>query len=104
MWHELTYGCRRLPRGKRRTALDAYLREVVQAAFPILPYDEVAATWHGHERSRLERIGRPAPYRDGQIAAIAHVNSLILVTANVKDFARFKELEVANWSLEPARR
>lgn len=104
VWHELTYGCRRLPRGKRRTALDTYLREVVQAAFPILPYDEVAATWHGHERARLERIGRPAPYTDGQIAAIAHVNSLILVTANVKDFARFKELEVANWSLEPARR
>ncbi len=98
VWHQLTYGCRRLPRGTRRTALETYLRDVVQAAFPILPYDEVAATWHGHERARLEHLGRPAPYTDGQIAAIAHVNGLILVTVNVKDFARFKELEVANWS------
>lgn len=103
VWHELTYGCRRLPRGKRRTALEIYLRDVVQAAFPILPYDEVAAAWHGHERARLERLGRPAPYTDGQIAAIAHVNDLILVTVNVKDFARFKELQVANWSKDPAR-
>jgi len=101
--HELTYGCRRLPRGKRRTALETYLRDVVQAAFPILPYDEVAATWHGHQRARLEHLGRSGPYADGQIAAIAHVNGLILVTINVKDFARFKELQVANWSKGPAR-
>ena len=25
VWHELTYGCRRLPAGKRRVALEAYL-------------------------------------------------------------------------------
>jgi len=104
VWHELTYGCRRLPRGKRRAALETYLRDVVQAAFPILAYDEVAATWHGHERARLERLGRPAPYADGQIAAIAHVSDLVLVTSNVKDFARFKELEVADWSTRSRRR
>ena len=50
------------------------------------------------ERARLEGLGRPAPYVDGQIAAIALVNDLVLVTANVKDFARFKALEVENWS------
>ena len=98
VWHELTYGCRRLPRGKRRDALDSYLHEVVQASFPILAYDEAAATWHGHERARLEALGRPAPFVDGQIAAIAHANGLALITLNVKDFARFKELDVADWS------
>ena len=35
---------------------------------------------------------------DGQIAAIARVNELVLVTVNVKDFARFKDVEVENWS------
>lgn len=98
VWHELTYGCRRLPGGKRRTALETYLRDVVRAAFPILAYDEVAATWHGHERARLEHLGRPAPYIDGQIAAVAHVNGLALVTINVRDFARFNDLEVVDWS------
>ena len=98
VWHELTYGCRRLPRGKRRATLEAYLRDVVQASFPILAYDEAAATWHGEERARLDALGRPAPFVDGQIAAIAQVHGLVLVTTNDKDFARFKGLRVENWS------
>ena len=98
VWHELTYGCRRLPKGKRRAALEAYVRDVVRGAFAILPYDEAAATWHGHERARLEALGRPAPFVDGQIAAIAHVHGLVLATTYEKDFARFKGLTVENWS------
>ncbi len=98
VWHELTFGCRRLPRGKRRAALETYLQDVILASFPVLAYDENAAHWHGIERARLEALGRPAPYIDGQIAAIASVNSLVLVTVNVRDFARFKGLAVENWS------
>ena len=98
VWHELTYGAKRLPRGKRRATLEAYLQDVIHVSFPILPYDEVAATWHGHERARLEKIGRTAPFVDGQIAAIAHANGLVLITANTKDFSGFKDLEVENWS------
>ena len=98
VWHELTYGCSRLPRGKRRSALETYLSDVVQACFPILPYDEVAAAWHGQERARLEHLGRPAAYGDGQIAAIAHTSGLALVTINTRDFSRFKDLLVENWS------
>ncbi len=98
VWHELTYRCHRLPRGKRRTALETYLQDVVLASFPVLAYDEAAARWHGHERARLEGLGRPAPYVDGQIAAIARVNELVLVTVNVKDFAGFNDVAVENWS------
>ena len=98
VWHELTYGCRRLPVGKRRVALEAYLEHVIRQSFPILPYDEAAATWHGHERARLEALGQPAPYIDGQIAAIACGHKLVLVTANTKDFARFKGLKVEDWT------
>ena len=103
VWHELTYGCRRLPRGKRRDALESYLHDVVQDSFPILAYDEAAATWHGYERARLEALGRPAPFADGQIAAIAHANGLSLITLHVKDFARFKELDVTDWSKSQGR-
>ncbi len=98
VWHELTYGCRRLPKGRRRAALEAYLRDVVHGSFPILAYDEAAAAWHGEERARLEALGRPAPFVDGQIAAIAHVNGLVLATTNHNDFARFRGLTVENWS------
>ena len=89
VWHELIYGCRLLPLGKRRTALESYLADVVQPSFAVLPYDEAAASWHGRERARLEALGRPAPCVDGQIAAIAHTNALVLVTVNTKDFGRF---------------
>ena len=98
VWHELTYGCRRLPKGKRRTAIEAYLRDVVRRSFPNLPYDEAAATWHGEERARLEALGKPAPFVDGQIAAVAHVHGLVLVTTNVSHFGRFTGLQVENWS------
>ena len=98
VWHELTFGCQRLPRGKRRNAVEAYLQDVVLASLAVLPYDEDAARWHGIERARLEGLGKPAPLVDGQIAAIAYVNQLTLVTINVKDFTRFKGVEVENWS------
>lgn len=103
VWHELTYGCQRLPKGKRRAALEEYLRDVVRGSFPNLAYDEAAATWHGEERARLEALGQPAPFVDGQIAAVAHVHGLVLVTTKDKDFVRFKGLAVENWSKRPRR-
>ena len=41
--------------------------------------------------------GRTPPYVDGQIAAIAKVNELILVTRNTGDFVEFVDLKVQNW-------
>ena len=97
VWHELVYGCSRLPPGKRRSALEDYLHGVVRRSFPILPYDDVAAEWHGRERARLEEGGRTPPFVDGQIAAIAHSQSLTLVTANTEDFRHFAELGLVDW-------
>ena len=104
VWNELTYGCERLESGKRKAELKAYLRDVVLKSFAILPYDQEAATWHALERARQERVGRPGPYVDGQIAAIAYVHDLILVTTNVKDFARFKGLTLEDWTAAAARK
>nr|WP_199315099.1 hypothetical protein [Planktothrix sp. FACHB-1355] len=42
-------------------------------------------------------LGKTPPFVDGQIAAIAKVNNLILVTNNVSDYADFLELQVENW-------
>ncbi len=36
------------------------------------------------------------------MAAIAYVHDLILVTANVKDFARFKGLALEDWTAASA--
>lgn len=99
VWHELAYGCARLAKGKRRSFLESYLNDVVRATLPILPYDELAATWHGAARARLEAEGRTPPFVDGQIAAVAKVNDLILVTLNEKDFSGFSGLSTENWSI-----
>lgn len=98
VWHELIYGIRLLPRGRRRTAITEYVQDVVGASFPILPYDATAAAWHGRERARLEKMGKPPPFVDGQIAAVAHTNDLILITRSANDFKKFDSLEVRDWS------
>ena len=97
VWHELQFGCRRMPAGKRRDALQDYLADVV-SAFEILPYDDLAAKLHAIERVRLELLGTTVPFVDGQIAAIAQINELVLVTDNVRDFAPFKAVSVENWA------
>jgi tRNA(fMet)-specific endonuclease VapC len=87
-----------MPEGRRRAALDDYLMQVVRLSFPILPYDEAAASRHAAERARLEAAGTPAAFVDGQIAAVAMANGLVLVTKNAKDFARYEDLQLEDWS------
>ena len=97
VWHELTYGAARLPPSAARTLIERYLREVVAPSMEVLPYDAAAAAWHAAERARLSRAGTPPSFADGQIAATALVNGCTLVTRNVRDFTRFRELAVRNW-------
>lgn len=98
VWHELRFGCLRLARSKRREAIERYLDDVVAVCFPVLEYERRAADWHARERARLVASGRTPPFVDGQIAAIARVNDLILVTANDADFAGFRGLTVRSWA------
>ena len=97
VWHELRFGCSRLPRSRRREVIERYLEEVVLPSFPILGYGWKEADWHARERARLTAAGRTPPFADGQIAAIAHVNSLTLVTSNIADFRAFEGLSVESW-------
>lgn len=98
VWHELRYGVARLPASKKRKAIEIYLDEAVRGALPILPYDDEAAAWHARQRARLERQVRTPTSADGQIAAIASVNGLVLLTANTRDFRLFEGLTLENWS------
>lgn len=97
VWHELRFGCARMAEGAKRRALEDYLDEVVAPFVPVLPYDAAAARFHAGERARLGGIGKPPPFVDGMIAAIAHTRELILVTHNVVDVAGFDGLQVIDW-------
>ena len=95
--HELHFGLARMPEGARKQQLTRYLNQVLRQLPAILPYDREAALWHAGERARLTSRGRTPPYADGQIAAIAKMNDLTLITRNTDDFAGFANLRVENW-------
>jgi tRNA(fMet)-specific endonuclease VapC len=97
VWHELVYGSERLPKSAKRRAVEHYLMNVVRPTLPILAYEERAAQWHAVERARLAAMGKTPPFVDGQIASVAIINDLTLVTMNTRDFAHFTNLTVTNW-------
>lgn len=98
VWHELLFGWERLPQSRKKKDISDYLFQVVQANIPFLPYDQAAAEWHARERARLVAIGKTPAFFDGQIAAVAKVNGLILVTANRSHFEGFEGLPMEDWS------
>ncbi len=97
VWHELLFGVARLPASRKREVIERYLEEVVLSSMPVLDYDREAAEWHAVERARLASRGETPAFVDGQIAAIAAVNDLTLVTLNTRDFSRFDGLAVVSW-------
>jgi tRNA(fMet)-specific endonuclease VapC len=97
VWHELRFGVERLPASRRRDVIARYLDQVVLPALPILDYGREAAEWHAAERAYLAGRGETPPFADGQIAAIASVHDLSVVTFNVGDFRRFRGLRVVSW-------
>ncbi len=95
--HEMVFGCHRLKVTRKRDFIKAYIAEVVTNTLTIFSYDEAAAIWHAKERARLVTLGQTPCFTDGQIASIAYVNDLILVTRNLSDFRIFQGLRVENW-------
>jgi tRNA(fMet)-specific endonuclease VapC len=97
-WHELVFGAKRLDPSRKRSTLEEFLEQVLGPSVPILAYDERAAEWHAAERARLSKLGKTPSFADGQIAAIAFVNDLILVTLNTADYQNFQGIELSDWS------
>ncbi len=97
VWHELQFGCQRMPQSRKRKIIISFLNDIVRRTMLILPYDDRAAEWHAKERARLSLEGETPSFGDGQIASIAKVNALILVTRNIHDFKPFSKLKVENW-------
>lgn len=87
--HELQYGMEILEDSKKKKILETYIKSI-QDTLPIFEYNVQAGIWHAKEKSRLSKLGKTPAFVDGQIASIAHVHNLKVVTKNTKDFKMFK--------------
>ncbi|QLQ31298.1 MAG: type II toxin-antitoxin system VapC family toxin [Candidatus Thiothrix singaporensis] len=97
VWHELMFGCQRLPISHKRSQLEHYFQDLLHSGLPVLAYTQTAAIWHAEERARLTNMGKTPAFADGMIAAIAHSHELTLVTRNISDFECFSGLRLDNW-------
>lgn len=97
VWHELWHGVKLLNDGMRKSELESYLNLLIDDGFTILPYCQDAAEWLADERVRLKSEGIIPSKYDSEIAAVASVNQLTLVTRNTDDFSFFHDLSVENW-------
>lgn len=65
-----------------------------------LPFDDQAALIFGRIRAQLAAVGTPVGPYDLQIAAIALVNNLTLVTHNTREFSRVEGLRIEDWEAD----
>lgn len=76
------------------------LQKMFVEQFVSLPFDDHCAEIYGNIRADLAKVGTPISSNDIQIASIALVNKLILVTHNVREFSRVKGLQIEDWEGE----
>ena len=96
-WSELWYGVNLLPKSKKKSHIEKFLIETVQALFPIIPMDSHAAFIMGETRAALQKSGIIKDIQDLQIASTAISNNMILITRNTRDFEHIPTLMVENW-------
>ena len=90
---ELNVGWRKsAQREANQALLESYLRGAV-----VDPIDSDVAAAYGDIRVELETKGTPIGQNDLWIAAHARERGCILVTHNVAEFARIRELRVEDW-------
>ncbi|MEL6272556.1 MAG: type II toxin-antitoxin system VapC family toxin [Chloroflexota bacterium] len=74
-------------------------QEAFFVRFVSLPFDDAAANEFGRIRAHLEKAGTPIGAYDMQIAAIAVLHSLVVVTHNTREFSRIAWLTIEDWEL-----
>ncbi len=66
--------------------------------FTIIPFDDEASLIYSEIRGSLEKKGQIIGPNDFILASTVLANDGILVTNNVEEFKRIKELKIENWT------
>ena len=90
---ELYYGAEK----SARRAENLVAVEHFVARLEVLPFAARAAAHYGQVRVELERAGTPCGPHDMQIGGHARSEGLIVVTNNLREFARMPGLRAENW-------
>lgn len=98
----VTYG--ELVHGVEKSARQVENLRVVEdfvSRLDVLPYTDKAAAHYGNIRADLERKGTPIGVNDLHIAGHARSEGLVLVSNNLREFARIDGLRLENWLSSP---
>lgn len=100
--HELEYGLRLLPAGRRQARLTTMVTNIVSLYEDrILTLDRIGAEWSARFRAQARRSGQILDLGDALIAGTARAHNLTIATRNVADF-RYLAIEVFNpWDPRP---
>jgi hypothetical protein len=82
---EVRFGILLLPKGKRRTRLEAWFTAGIQRIH-CLPWEADTGLRWAELVARLRASGRAMPIKDSLIAATALVHGLVIATRNRTDF------------------
>ena len=96
---EIAYGIERLPRSKRREALQERF-DLIRTEMGRVPWSDAVSEHFGVIKAALERRGRRIEDFDAAIAAHALAEDAVLVTANLDDMTRVPGLTVEDWAKE----
>src|SRR6266508_6448333 len=90
---ELHYGAEKSARRvDNLTAIEHFM-----ARLDVLAFEAKAAAHYGQVRAELERAGAPCGPHDMQIGGHARSEGLIVVTNNLREFARMSGVLAENW-------
>ena len=91
---EIVYGA------QKSTRLEYHLKNLEEILLPevvVLDFDIEAAYVAGKISAELEKTGIRLAWADIQIAAVAMVHDLVLITGNIKHFSRIPGIQLENW-------
>ena len=94
---EIAYGIERLPRSKRRQALQERF-DLICSEVQRVEWTDAVSHAYGRIKAALERRGSRIEDFDAAIAAHAVALGATLVTSNIAHMARISGLRVEDWS------
>jgi tRNA(fMet)-specific endonuclease VapC len=93
---EIAFGIERLPRSRRRAALQARF-DLICSELPRAEWTDAVSQAYGRIKATLERRGTRIEDFDAAIAAHALAMNATLVTANLEHMTRAPGLQIEDW-------